>query len=563
MIRNKIIKIIKLILVYLKLDKIFKIKQVEDEEISGQKIDDNSLENTNKKQELKKKLFIDNIDKEQLTRSVKKIDNSKKSNKDNMTMMQYFEWYYPSDGSLWNKLKNEAQNLKNLGITSVWLPPAYKAHGGVNNVGYAAYDLYDLGEFDQKGTVRTKYGTKDEYIQAIKEAHKNNIYVYGDVVFNHKAGADSAEYVEARQVAWNNRNQFVGDKRTIKAHTVFNFPGRNGKYSDYIWSAKDFDGVDYDEISKIKAIFKFEGKEWESDVDKENGNYDFLMFADLDMDSESVVNELNNWGKWYLNETNVDGFRLDAIKHIKFDFFKYWLKNMRESCDKELFAVGEYWTWSVDCLKYYLKQCDYTMKLFDTPLHFNFLNASSSSGYYDMRRILDNTLLKDNHEYSVTFVDNHDTEIGQSLESWVQPWFKPLAYTFILTRKEGYPCIFFGDYYGIPSKGYYGIKNDLDIIMKVRKNYAYGIQHDYIDHHSIIGWTREGDTEHENSCMAALITNGLGGSKSMYVGKSHSGEMWYDITGHIREDVVIDETGQGTFKVLDGSYSIWIKRIFN
>ena len=80
--------------------------------------------------------------------------------------------------------------------------------------------------------------------------------------------------------------------------------------------ANDFDGVDYDEISKQNGIFKFKGKESGEDVDKENGNYDFLMFADLDMDSPDVLNELKRWAKWYIKETNVDGFRLDAIKHI-------------------------------------------------------------------------------------------------------------------------------------------------------------------------------------------------------------------------------------------------------
>jgi len=477
----------------------------------------------------------------------------------NKTMMQYFEWYYPNDGSLWNKLKNEAENLGKLGITSLWLPPAFKAHGGINNVGYAAYDLYDLGEFDQKGTIRTKYGTKHEYIDAIKQAHKYNIQILGDVVFNHKAGADDTELVYARPVDFNDRNKFIGGKRQIRAHTIFNFPGRNGKYSDYKWSSKDFDGVDYDDITKAKGIFKFEGKEWEVDVDKENGNYDFLMFSDLDIDSEEVVNELKKWGKWYVEETNVDGFRLDAIKHIKFSFFKEWLKSVRDNNGRNLFAVGEYWTWSVECLKYYLKQCDYCMSLFDIPLHFNFFNASSSGGYFDMRKILDNTLLKENSKYAVTFVDNHDTELGQSLESWVQPWFKPLAYTFILTRQEGYPCIFYGDYYGIPKKGYYGIKNELDIIMNIRKNYAYGVQHDYIDHDSVIGWTREGDFKHENSGMAALITNGLGGIKKMYVGKQHKGEKWYDISSNIKSTIFIDENGMAEFKVLDGSYSIWIK----
>ena len=98
------------------------------------------------------------------------------------------------------------------------------------------------------------------------------------------------------------------------------------------------------------------------------------------------------------------------------------------------------------------------MSLFDAPLHFNFQNASNSFGLFDMRTLTDNTFLKINPDKAVTFVDNHDTQLGQSLESWVQPWFKPLAYTFILTRKEGYPCVFYGDYYGIPEMNFEGIK---------------------------------------------------------------------------------------------------------
>ena len=39
---------------------------------------------------------------------------------------------------------------------------------------------------------------------------------------------------------------------------------------------------------------------------------------------------------------------------------------------------------------------------------------------------------------------------GQALCSWVQEWFKPLAYALILLRRDGYPCVFYGDYYGIP-----------------------------------------------------------------------------------------------------------------
>ena len=124
----------------------------------------------------------------------------------NGTIMQYFEWYLPNDSTLWRKVKKEAKNLKNIGITAVWLPPAYKGSEGVNDVGYTVYDLYDLGEFDQKGSIPTKYGSKDEYIAAIKELKEQGIDIYADVSLDHKMGADETEMVLAFEDDPNNRN---------------------------------------------------------------------------------------------------------------------------------------------------------------------------------------------------------------------------------------------------------------------------------------------------------------------------------------------------------------------
>ena len=84
---------------------------------------------------------------------------------ENQTLMQYFEWYLPNDGQHWNRLAEDAPHLASKGIRKVWMPPAFKATGS-NDVGYGVYDLFDLGEFDQKGTVRTKYGFKEDYLNA-------------------------------------------------------------------------------------------------------------------------------------------------------------------------------------------------------------------------------------------------------------------------------------------------------------------------------------------------------------------------------------------------------------
>lgn len=65
-------------------------------------------------------------------------------------MIQYFEWYLKSDPPLYQTLMKEASSLSKMGFTHVWLPPAYKGQAGINDVGYGVYDMYDLGEFDQK-----------------------------------------------------------------------------------------------------------------------------------------------------------------------------------------------------------------------------------------------------------------------------------------------------------------------------------------------------------------------------------------------------------------------------
>lgn len=118
------------------------------------------------------------------------------------------------------------KRFKKLGINYIWLPPCFKSAGGINDTGYGVYDLYDMGEFMQKGTIRTKYGTKTEYLEAIKSLQKSGIKVLADIVLNHRFGADEKQDIIAYKVNPNNRNEVLGDYRTISAWTKFNFEGR-------------------------------------------------------------------------------------------------------------------------------------------------------------------------------------------------------------------------------------------------------------------------------------------------------------------------------------------------
>lgn len=482
----------------------------------------------------------------------------------NGTMMQYFHWYSEGGGVLWNEVKNKSTYLSDMGITALWLPPAYKGSGGYD-VGYGVYDMYDLGEFNQKGTVATKYGTKDQYLAAINAAHNAGLQIYADVVFNHRGGADNTEWVNAVRVAKDNRNYEYGGDVNIEAWTNFTFPGRNNKYSDFKWHWYHFDGVDWAQNLGESAIFKFrgDGKGWDWEVNNENGNYDYLMYADLDMDHPEVVNELKTWAKWYVNFANLDGFRMDAVKHIKYGFFNDWISDVRRNTGKELFTVGEYWNYDVNALTHFLDSTNYCMSLFDAPMHMNFYQASNGNGYYDMGSILNGTLTKVNPMKSVSIVENHDTQPCQALESSVATWFKPIAYAIILLRQEGYPCVFYADLYGASyndagrSITMAPVKN-LDKLIKARKLYAYGTQHDYFDDQNIVGWTREGVSDRKDSGCAVLVTDNAGGSKWMYVGTKFAGKQFYDYTGTQKDKVTINSDGWGQFWVDGGSVSVYV-----
>lgn len=475
----------------------------------------------------------------------------------NGVIMQYFEWYLETNQDLWNEISKNAENLAKIGITALWLPPAYKGIGGKDEVGYGVYDLYDLGEFDQKGTIKTKYGSKEEYINCILSLKQAGIESYADIVLNHKMGADMLQTIPAEKVDWGNHNEIVSGKEIVRVATKFTFPGRKKKYSDFEWNWTHFDGIDYNDKTKEHAIFKFINKEWANEVDEEFGNFDYLMGADIDFQNEEVREELLNWGKWYIETTDVDGLRLDAVKHINADFYEQWLKELRKDLKEELFAVGEYWSGDVSKLHRYITETNGETSLFDVPLHYNFYNASRDENY-NLTQILDKTLMKENPSKAVTFVDNHDTQPEQSLQSYVERWFKLPAYSIILLRDEGYPCVFYGDFYGIKHSNIEKIEG-LKEMITIRKDKAYGKQNDYFDNPSCIGWTREGDEEHIKSGIAVLISNKYDSEKRMYIGKDLAGEEFIDAMGNCEEKVMIDEEGFGNFKVKAKSVSVWVR----
>lgn len=505
----------------------------------------------------------------------------------NGVAFQFFHWYLDKDDSdqdnksLWLFLKEQADRLREIGIDAVWIPPSYKGASGDSSSGYDVYDHFDLGEFNDKNTVRTKYGSKEELHNAVNALHgykksstgdlekdgdKRYIQVYGDVVLNHRAGGSEDDYWQAIRVDKDNRTNerwspgFESGLIEIKTYTKFDFSVRDDKYSSFKWRSRHFDSVDstaqirqngitFNETggNNGKYVYRFlynelgyepQVKNFEKWVSLEKGNYDYLQDSDLDYGRHDVKEEMKFWGKWFVEEVGLDGVRLDAIKHITASYIREWVGYIRAVTGKSLFTVGEYIAGDTSILHDYLKevtasgQYPQSIALFDFPLRFMFKNASWEGESFDLRALNYKTLMAEQPSNAVTFVENHDYQFGREYNSHVKEWFKPLAYAFILLRDRGYPCIFFPDYYGSHDKdnhqGQPSGQEYLELLLKLRKQFAFGDERYYADR-NIAGWVRMGGVLGAKGGMAVTINNSYGAVKAIRMNTGRFNKRFYHL----------------------------------
>lgn len=495
--------------------------------------------------------------------------------KRNSTLIQFFDWYCKGSGDTghWQHFRQEIPSLIKLGITDVWLPPAYKGTRGALSEGYDVYDIYDLGEFDQKGTVPTKYGSKQDYIEAISEARKSGLKVYVDIVLNHMGGAEETEKIIVREVDPENRLKFLSEPMEIEAYTKFLFPGRKDKYSSFKWDQHCFTGIDHavgHDKPAIYSICNEWGEGWEPLVHNEKGNFDYLILNDIEMRNPAVREELKKWIKWYYDTVPFDGVRLDAVKHINPAFFNEWLDYLGTEVDSAIKAIGEYWlSDDLPVLLKYLEATNERMSLFDAPLHHNFSEASVLRENYDLRKIFDDSLVAVKPDLSVTFADNHDTQPLQSLEEYTEQWFKPHAYALILLREKGFPCVFYPDIYGSRYSGKNKGGDDCDIelapikelpsLLRLRREKAYGVQTDHWLDKNCIGWERAGVADIPGSGLVVLLSNAaLPQKKHIRLGETFAGRELVNALNPESPIVRVSGSGDAVLELAGGTVGVWV-----
>ncbi len=460
----------------------------------------------------------------------------------NETMYQAFYW--ESYEGLWSDIANnsdeyvDAEHLADVGITSMWLPPAAKASNGTDDVGYAVYDFWDLGEFDQHGAVETRYGTRAELENAIGQLDDLGIEAYFDVVFNHRMGGAQ----ETAPVGWG---------ETVESYTDMTLEGREANYSgahEFDWNWEEFNAVDYDAEEGAIEPTLFEGKSWGDTYSDA-----YLMGNDVDYSQQRVRDEMNEWGEWIVNEIGFAGFRMDAIAHVDNDFTDQWLDHVQWHTDDDTFFVAEAWVGDVE--GYLDSVGNDNLMAFDFELREEFVDMSAGDKDLSWWGGLINS---DRAEQAVTFIDNHDT--SREGNPYGQPQienFKNQAYAYILMREHGVPTVYARDY------DEFGMADTLDKMIEARRYYAYGTGHEVSnnDYHTY-SYVREGLDNVEGTGLVMMISDSTdGGTTTKSINSRQPNTEFYDYTGNVDGTVTTDANGYGDFQVREeesNGWSIWV-----
>ncbi|RYY67396.1 MAG: DUF1939 domain-containing protein [Chitinophagaceae bacterium] len=385
----------------------------------------------------------------------------------------YWNNNYPNGWA--NYLADLAPRLKAMGIDAVWIPPSVK-NASTSSNGYSPFDQYDLGDKYQKGSTKTRLGSKDELLRAIAVLHANGIDVIQDVVFNHMDNAGSANGSGGSDPAANNGDgntyknfRYVSYTKPATDETATNYLARNGRWPKN-WPNYHATASHNCNTGDICAAW------FGPDICYVAGAYGQSSNATFNptQGSDWMRSGARNWFVWMKKQTGVDGFRLDAVKHFESWATQDFLYNAKYNAGwanggANMFAVGEYvgsaaeqdaWISSVKTSNGGTEDLTGT---FDFSLRQAVKNMVSAGGSYDLGSLP--SAQQANRYRTVPFVNNHDTfrptkDANGNYTGWdagnelggghIDPFDARLAVAYAVTfAVDGSPQVFFEDLFNL------------------------------------------------------------------------------------------------------------------
>ncbi len=237
--------------------------------------------------------------------------------------------------------------LKDMGFTALWLTPIVQNE----EKGYHGYWTEDFYKTEEH------FGTLEEFKELVQEAHKRDMKIIVDLVVNH-TGYQHAWLEEEGKEDWFHPNE----------------PIRN----------------------------------WDNQEQVENGW--IYGLPDLNQDNPEVREYLLDMAKWWIEETDIDGYRLDTVKHVPKDFWKEFAEEVK-SVKEDFFLIGEVWHDDPNYVAGYQETGIDSFVDFPT---YNELTRVFSQADESLTRLdtlfYHNQNLYDNPYILGTFLDNHDVE---------------------------------------------------------------------------------------------------------------------------------------------------------
>ena len=255
-------------------------------------------------------------------------------------MLQYFN-------TSWAEIEGKIPELAEAGYDSLWLPPPTKAGGG-GSVGYDLFDPFDLGGKDQRGTVSTFYGTQAELLGLIETAHRFGIRIYLDNIMNHR-GFDVPGYNESTPIDLYPGMLPEDFHLQVTQDGFYRNWGGINNYNDQwqVWNLSTSNLVDIsqepngdffndnfgpnqgDRHAKIKFVRHPNNPEYYCyapdgsyvGFGPGNGLTAQILAQNPGYYAEYVEDYLSRAARWEMDLTKADGLRLDAVKHVRADFF--------------------------------------------------------------------------------------------------------------------------------------------------------------------------------------------------------------------------------------------------
>ncbi|MDO6821310.1 alpha-amylase domain-containing protein [Zobellia sp. 1_MG-2023] len=337
----------------------------------------------------------------------------------NGVMMQAFYWDVTEGGIWWDNVESKLNGWAANGIDAIWIPPISKGQSGGFSMGYDPADYFDFGDFQQHGTVETRFGNREELEKMIGTAHENDIAVIADIVLNHNSGGQ-LEYNEFRQ---------------IETYTLFEPASGlfNRTWLNYLPNAENLED---------------EGR--------------FGGFPDLDLNNEYVRDWLWNSeesvANYYMNTLKIDGWRFDFVKGFSPDVVKDWIATVGG------YSIGENFDGNVEgVVRPWIEASG--ANAFDFPNFFNMRNAFLNG---NLNELVKPSLISTVPDKAVTFVGNHDTEARDGSNEFPDE-FETHAYAYIMSA-PGYPCVFYSHYEASGEEQ----KTKINQLIKIRSELAAG-----------------------------------------------------------------------------------------